>query len=223
MRLVLLLMSVIISATHIRAVSAGNSLAKTEARKAEDSEKTKDVFFQRPSSSDLSSPITLTLGDSNSEGAVSLADVVNHYRVEQGLPEIPVSAALTMVAEAHVADLERNRPRGRCNLHSWSTQGNWTSCCYTSDHAQAQCMWDKPSEVTDGLYQGNGYELAAWDSGGITSKSALSQWTGSLGHQNVILNRGTWNDNRWQAIGAAVSANYAVVWFGTEFDPTGSP
>ena len=46
-----------------------------------------------------------------------------------------------------------------CNLHSWSDKGPWSACCYTPDHAQAQCMWDKPSELTN--YPGNGYEISA--------------------------------------------------------------
>lgn len=154
----------------------------------------------------------------------SLAEVINQYRVEQGLPAIPISVSLTLVAEAHVADLAHNNPvGGQCNLHSWSNQGNWTACCYTSDHAQAHCMWDKPREITDGLYQGNGYEISAHNSGRMTAQGALAQWQDSAAHHDVILNRGIWFDNDWQAIGAAVSDHFAVVWFGTQPDPAGSP
>jgi len=161
--------------------------------------------------------------DSNADTSIPLSDVINQYRIEQGLSAIPVSVSLTMVAEAHVADLENNNPTGSCNLHSWSNQGNWSACCYTSDHAQAQCMWDKPREISGGLYQGNGYEISAQNSGKMTSQGALEQWKGSTPHHNVILNRDIWFDNNWQAIGAAVSKHFAVVWFGTEFDPAGSP
>ena len=55
----------------------------------------------------------------NYPGAV--ADVINRYRQEQGLPAIPISVSLTLVAEAHVKDLQAANPvTGSCNLHSWS-------------------------------------------------------------------------------------------------------
>jgi hypothetical protein len=53
--------------------------------------------------------------------------------------------------------------QGDCNMHSWSDKGFnvWNSCCYTSDHAEAECMWDKPREITFGSFTGFGYENAA--------------------------------------------------------------
>ncbi len=147
----------------------------------------------------------------------SLSEVINAYRVEKGLTEINISTALTAVAQAHVKDLADNQPDGgECNLHSWSGKGSWTACCYTSDHAQAQCMWDKPREITD--YQGNGYEIAAWSSNEITANEALALWQKSEGHHNVILNKDIWANNDWNAIGAAIYKGYAVVWFGKEAD-----
>jgi hypothetical protein len=147
----------------------------------------------------------------------TLAEVINAYRVEKGLPEIPVSPSLTTVAEAHVRDLSENHPNtANCNLHSWSDKGNWTACCYTDDHANAGCSWSKPRELTK--YKGNGYEIAAWSSNGITASQALSMWKNSEGHHNVILNKGVWADAAWNAMGAAIYNGYAVVWFGQEYD-----
>lgn len=165
---------------------------------------------------------TLGITHHNSNERTQLADLINQYRIQQGLKKIPVSVSLTLVAEAHVLDLENNILSGNCNLHSWSNQGNWTACCYTSDHAKAQCMWDKPKEITQRHYIGNGYEIAAYSTGAITPEGALELWKGSSGHHNVIINRDIWVNSNWQAIGAAVSEHYAVVWFGTEADPDGS-
>jgi hypothetical protein len=146
-----------------------------------------------------------------------LDEVINAYREEQGLPPLAVSESLTRVAEAHVRDLEeQDAVHGSCNLHSWSDQGTWSDCCYTDDHAEAQCMWDKPRELTD--YPGDGYEIAAMSSG-ITANEALDLWRSSEGHHGVILNRGIWADVSWRAMGAAVSESYAVVWFGKEDEP----
>lgn len=156
-------------------------------------------------------------GGVENPASAELADAVNQYRVEQGLASIPVSNALTRVAEAHVRDLETNDPTGgQCNLHSWSAAGEWSACCYTEDHAQAQCMWDKPGELTS--YPGYGYEIAYVDSGGATPDGALNGWIGSSGHHDVILSRGPWADRPWHAMGAAIQGQYAVVWFGEEAD-----
>lgn len=165
----------------------------------------------------ISNPSSNTATTTTSNNVVALADVINQYRVEKGLPRIPVSYSLTMVAEAHVNDLEKNNPAyGSCNLHSWSNQGNWSSCCYTSDHAQAQCMWNKPKEISNGLYASNGYEISAM--GGVTPQDALEIWKGSPAHHDVILNKNIWLNFQWNAIGAAMSGRYSVVWFGTEAD-----
>lgn len=168
-------------------------------------------------------------GDSGGDGASDsdntstgneLVNLVNEYRIEQGLDTIPISASLTAVAEAHVDDLQNNTPdEGDCNMHSWSGEGDWTSCCYTPDNAEAQCMWDKPNEITNGVYTGYGYEIAATGNAGLTAEEALDQWKNSVLHNDVMVNQGAWVDVEFRAIGAAMSENYAVVWFGEETDP----
>lgn len=156
----------------------------------------------------------------------NLASVINEYRVAMGLSAIPLSKSLTMVAEAHVQDLQQNDPTGGvCNGHSWSDKGNWTPCCYTADHAQAKCMWDKPKEMTNGVYTSEGFEIAAGSSGywGMTPEGALTLWKSSQPHHDVILNRGIWASYEWKAMGAAYSDSWAVVWFGRLADPLGPP
>lgn len=157
-----------------------------------------------------------------SNRSAGLADTINRYRQQKGLPAVPVSAALTRVARAHVADLEANhRQGGRCNMHSWSRRGAWTPCCYTPDHAQAACMWNKPDEISGGMYTSPGYEIVAHYTDPMTPPMALEIWRDSPAHHAMIVNAGRWADNRWQAMGAAVSEHYAVVWFGEARDPAG--
>jgi uncharacterized protein YraI len=155
----------------------------------------------------------------NADG-IALINAINQYRVDNGLGAIPISPSLCIVAEAHVNDLRDNAPHTAptCNLHSWSDQGNWSACCYTPDHAQAWCAWNKPSELTD--YQSNGYEIAY--SGPDDTQLAVTTWAGSSGHNAMILNLGIWADLQWQAIGAAQHDGYAHVWFGTDPDPAAS-
>jgi Cysteine-rich secretory protein family len=147
--------------------------------------------------------------------ALELIRLVNDYRATNALPAIAASPSLCRVASAHTRDLSAHPPEGSCNLHSWSDQGSWSACCYTSDHAQAQCMWDKPRQLTD--YPGNGYENAFM--GSNDPGAALSAWMRSSGHNEVILNRGIWADHPWNALGADIHDGYAVLWFGEENDP----
>lgn len=147
--------------------------------------------------------------------------LIMRYRAERGLAAIPLSRSLTHVAQVHARDLTDNRPaKGECNMHSWSDSGPWTACCYTSDHRQAACMWNKPKELT--TYPGNGYEIShgAWGAA-VSAETALRGWKGSPGHNAVIVNEGMWSRD-WKAIGIGIYGNYAVAWFGHEEDPAGT-
>jgi hypothetical protein len=161
-------------------------------------------------------------GDEDSMAAgLEIVAAVNAYRVSLGLPAIPASPALGVVADAHVHDLHDHEPHEApgCNLHSWSDQGSWVACCYTGLPAQYACMWNKPQELTN--YPGIGYENAA---SGVTSPTdALNRWRGSAAHHDVIVNQGPWANVTWRAVGAALYRGYAVLWFGEEVDPGSQP
>lgn len=145
-----------------------------------------------------------------------LTGLIFDYRAQNGLPAIPLSPNLSTVAALHVADLERNPPKGRCNTHSWSASPRWTGCCYARDHAQARCMWDKPREITRGAYSGYGFEIVCWNADRMTAEIAMHCWRRSAVHHSVILNRGPWRDTTWRALGIRVSEHYAVPWLGAE-------
>jgi hypothetical protein len=152
---------------------------------------------------------------------LTLYNLINHYRASNGLKAIPLSTCLTEVAHFHARDLEDNRPDlAGCNLHSWSGKGKWQSCCYTPDHAQKQCMWNKPKELTS--YPGNGFEIAAQYSDLINAKRSLTLWKGSKYHNEVLLNKGVYS-REWKAMGIGIYKNYSVVWFGHETDNNGEP
>lgn len=155
-----------------------------------------------------------------------VADLVNQYREDHGLPPVPLSPLLTQVAITHARDLEVHAPdRGydesgrRCTMHSWSARSGVTPVCYTADHAHALGMWNKPWEVTRGRYPAQGFEIAARYSEGIDADMAFDLWRGSPAHNEVILERGGWRGSKWQAMGVAVDGRYAVVWFGKVPDP----
>ena len=153
---------------------------------------------------------------------MKLYDLIMKYRTDNNLPTIPHSKSLSFVADQHTWDLEVNKPENsRCNMHSWSKNSAWTSCCYTPDHKQAECMWNKPKELT--TYQGYGFEIACGGTGELSPEAALKCWQGSEHHNDVILNKSIWKDYTWGAIGISMYGSYAVVWFGKEKDDAGEP
>lgn len=144
-----------------------------------------------------------------------LFELINEYRKDNKLDPIPFSAKLTLVAQTHAKDLVNNykfNPRGKCNPHSWSKKGKWSSCCYTSDHKQASCMWDKPKEIAD--YQNPGYEIAYYSSAGANAKEGLIGWQQSPSHNPLLVNTGIWKKVSWKGIGIGIYKEFAVVWFG---------
>ena len=137
------------------------------------------------------------------------------YRKTKGLESIKISAALTQVAQAHARDLAENYEfdiKNKCNPHSWSSKGKWSSCCYTSDHKEAQCMWDKPKEISG--YDSPGYEIAYFSSAGASAEEGLVGWKNSPSHNPLIINEGIWKKTNWKAVGIGFYKEYGVVWFG---------
>jgi len=152
-----------------------------------------------------------------------LYDLIMTYRKSKKLKSISFSTKLTQVAQTHVRDLSENYSMSNsevCNPHSWSTKGSWTPCCYTSDHKQAQCMWDKPKEIAG--YESSGYEIAFYSSAGAMAADGLEGWKKSSGHNPLLINSGDWKNVEWKAIGVGIYKEYAVVWFGQLAD-TSSP
>ena len=161
-------------------------------------------------------------------GGQRLAQLLNAYRVANGKPAHPLSRTMMATAGAHVADLAEHPEidSGACVPHSWSHDGGllWTGCCYTVNHAQADCMWRKPRELSAGLglipYTGNGYEIALRGFDGNTPEEVMQAFSASAPHRAVMLSTSGWEflDTN-PAMGAAMLGKYSVVWFGDASDP----
>lgn len=151
-----------------------------------------------------------------------LGRLINEYRATAGLRVVPIGIHMSTVARAHARDSAvSSSNNGECNLHSWS--GNtfdgleFSSCCYTSDHKESACMWNKPKEMTS--LSGNGYEISAQGYGSVDD--ALSGWKSSSGHNTVIMNEGIWAQYQWRYMGVGVSdsdTRWYHVWFYAEDD-----
>lgn len=185
------------------------------------------VALAEPSASSLYLPLVVRFaapGECLTSEEQALARLINEYRVEHGLPQIPVSYWLTTVSQWHVLDLAEYHPdtatdaRGReCNSHSWSANGSWTPVCYTSND-DAPLMWSKPREISSGDYASYGYEIAYRSSGAASAEGAFRAWTNDANHDDVILERNLWQGREWPAMGIGMRDGYAVVWFGDQAD-----
>lgn len=157
-----------------------------------------------------------------SEAEYELYQMIMKVRKDKGLPSIPLSKALTFVAQTHSYDQTTYKFAIGCNLHSWTESTEWTGGCYTDDHKNAEIMWNKPQELTS--YNGIGYEISsATGNKNISAKEALQIWLRSEGHAQVIFNQGQWESLQWQAIGIGIEGKYANVWFGEIPDKEGEP
>lgn len=140
-----------------------------------------------------------------------LARLINTYRGNYGLPPIPLSPGLSMVANRHLMDLVQNI---RQVTHGFS------NCPYDGNNPQTYpCMWQAPQRLGTG-YPGKGYEIVCGGSGGFvaTPRNSLKCWQGSPPHNAVILNQGVWTSRPWRAMGVGIDQGFAVVWFGEEPD-----
>lgn len=167
-------------------------------------------LFSNPNST-FSNDVDVCLNEEEAK----LYRIINEYREQKKLDPIPYSAKLSMVAQVHAKDLADNydfNPKNKCNPHSWSRKGKWSSCCYTNDHKVAQCMWDKPKEIAG--YESPGYEIAYYSSAGANAEEGVAGWQKSPSHNPLLINSGMWKSVDWKGIGVGIYKEYAIVWFG---------
>jgi len=163
------------------------------------------------SSSSSSSPSY----DNNTDEEMKLYNLMMEYREELDLPRIPISKALTYVAQTHVKDLQENffSYEPLCDGHSWSDKGDWSPCCY-NEKANKSCVRDKPRELTS--YKGHGYEIVYRRTyTDVTAEMALDGWRNSSSNA-TIANADAFENITWNAIGIGISGAFAVAWFGQE-------
>lgn len=167
-----------------------------------------------------------------SAAEAEFAELVNEYRSDHGRKRLPLSRALTNVAQWHTVDAAYAQDVSgkwgsdpECNLHSWyGVPGTkFGRCCYTPDHARAPCMWEKPAELSRGRYAAAGFENAAY--GYPSPRAALEAFKTSPAHEDVILNRNAWAGLPFEAMGVGVDPVHKTyfLWFGQEPDPAGAP
>ncbi|MFB2882294.1 CAP domain-containing protein [Floridanema aerugineum] len=155
-------------------------------------------------------------GDGFESEETKLYNLINEYRAQNGLAPIAASKALSTVANRHVQDLAENIGT---LTHSWS------DAPYDPNNPSTYpAMWTAPQRFNTG-YSGYGYENAFGGTGNYvaTATDALQAWKNSPAHNAAILNQGIWQNLQWNALGVGIYKGYAVIWFGEQPDPTGTP
>lgn len=149
--------------------------------------------------------------------------MINEYRARHGLPPIPPSPSLNLVANRHVRDLTENHESyARGGLH-WVH--GWSNCPYdANDSRTLYCMWEAPKRLQTS-YPGMGFEIFCgfpdekYLNFTMTADVAFRTWEKSPLHREVILNQGRWKKYQWKAMGVGIYKGYATLWFGEEPDP----
>ena len=142
-----------------------------------------------------------------------LYDLINQYRAQNGLAAIPLSKALTLVANRHVHDLADN---------IGSLTHSWSDAVYDiNNSATWSASMAAPQRLKTG-YTGNGYENAYKASAGATAAGALTAWKADAPHNDLLVNLGIWQKHPWQAMGIGIYGQYAVLWMGEQADTTGT-
>ena len=171
---------------------------------------------------------------------------MNRERVMKGLPRLECSERLREIALTHAMDqmahVKAGGSFGKCNLHTWFQKNqDYKDCCYTSDHANPKCMWEKPKEIFGKTlfffilarlsYSGNanlnfilgnecknsGFEVSVrvWPRD-ITQSEAIQLWKDSPGHARVIFTEGPWKILK--KMGCANFGQFAHCWFSAASD-----
>jgi hypothetical protein len=154
------------------------------------------------------------------EPEMELYRMINDYRREASLPEIPLSRSLCYVAMLHAKDIYLNHPdQGPCKVHSWSDKGFWLPFCYPRDETKKATVWDKPRELTS--YPSRAYEIVYWENNQLVPDTIMMVWETEEYFNSFLKNFGKWQGMNWNAIGIAIYENYACAWFGDAADPEG--
>lgn len=174
-----------------------------------------------------------TESDGLSQAEYDLYELIMAYRATAGLPRIPLSTSLTIVAGRHTLDTVFNIWEAGVTLPDEANLHSWSDAIYYADHSLAPNMWEAPQRLGTS-YTGSGYEISA--AGQPSIEAALEGWQGSTGHDNVIMNRDSWANIEWNAIGIGVyqpeggydsskpfGGTIYHVWFGRVEDPAGLP
>lgn len=144
-------------------------------------------------------------GDEAVSEETELFRLINEYRKQNNLPEVPESNTLYRIANRHLLDI---------NLNLKKLTHSWNDCEFDLNKSQTwRCIFDAPKKF-DPAFSGTGFENVYYNSKGkFTPADALEGWKKSAMHNAAILNLDSFKDTPWIAGGVAIDGQYANVWF----------
>ncbi|PWR01017.1 hypothetical protein DKT77_18935 [Meridianimarinicoccus roseus] len=162
--------------------------------------------------------------DLNAQEA-ELYEALMRHRETLGLPRVPLSRGLTLVAGRHAMDTSVNI-LGKGGQAPGSNSHSWSDAPYPADHSRPEVMWEAPRRLNSG-YCATAYEISA--DGFPEMSQVVDGWLASSGHAPVIENTGPWRGKDWKAVGVGVAPATTSgppvyhVWFAETPDPGGAP
>ncbi|CAN5718190.1 hypothetical protein BH20ACI4_BH20ACI4_00080 [soil metagenome] len=153
-------------------------------------------------------------GDESAKTETELFRLINEYRKQNSLPEVPESKTMFLIANRHLLDINLNLKK---LTHSWS------DCDFDYNNSQTwKCIFDAPKKF-DPAFTGTGYENVYYNSSGkFTPADALEGWKKSQLHNAAILNLDSFKETPWIAGGVAIDGQYANLWFLSTNSNTGN-
>jgi uncharacterized protein YkwD len=144
-------------------------------------------------------------GDEISNLETELFNLINRYRAEHKLPEIPTSDSVCLIANRHVLDLNKNLG---VLTHSWS------DCEYDpKDQKTYGCILNAPKKFFPATTD-IGFENVYYTSSRrVIPADALEAWKKSPLHNSVILNLNQFRDYPWKEGCVSVEGSFAALWF----------
>ena len=161
----------------------------------------KDIYAQK-----------ICSGDEPVKAETELFRLINEYRKQNNLPEVPESKTMYLVANRHLMDI---------NLNLKQLTHSWSDCAFDYNNSQTwKCIFEAPKKF-DPAFSGIGYENVYYNSKGkITPAEALEGWKKSPLHNAALLNQDSFKDTPWIAGGVAIEGQYAAVWFVSDSENT---
>lgn len=146
-------------------------------------------------------------GDEITAQEKELYRIVNEYRAQNGLAQIPLSESLSVVANRHLLDL---------TINIKSLTHGWSNCPYDINNQSTwKCVSESPKRLKVS-YVGNGYENLFRQRGGVATPAlALEAWKKSEMHNALILNLNIFKGKKFDAFGIACHGEYIALWFGS--------
>lgn len=157
----------------------------------------------------------------NDELVDEVCNLVNEWRVQNGLSEVKINRLMQTIAHDHVFNLIENHNFDQ-NMHTWYVSDKLkegVNPCVYRGNEDFNCMANKGREYTEGAYSGMTFENIGY-SFRPSPTQFVDEWKNSPGHNALLLL------NQAKVCGSYLEYRYGALWIGTsdyDVSPSSSP